>query len=333
MTPRLVVYGDIVIDVLVQFQAAPSVGHDVTADHISLIPGGSAANCAVTAARLGMAVDFVGVTGSDHLAQALVDDLRVNSVGTRYLRQTEAPTAIIVDMVNADGERTFYSFRGAITMVRYGAIPPELIGPQDHLHVSAYTFQDECSRETALALMARARERGATISLDPSVQFAREVRDRPPDILADLDFIFPNSDEAGLMSGRDDPRQGAAAIRDLGPKTVVVKLGPRGCYIASDREECFVPAYPATEVVDTTGAGDAFCGGFLMACLHGLELTEAARVGHAAAVHVIAQRGGHSASPTLDDVIRFVSQHGDEELASRICLLKGGELCDQNQFA
>ena len=86
MTPSLVVYGDIVIDVLVQFQAAPSVGHDVTAEHISLIPGGSAANCAVTAARLGMPVDFVGVTGSDHLAQTLVDDLRVISLISLWIQ-------------------------------------------------------------------------------------------------------------------------------------------------------------------------------------------------------------------------------------------------------
>jgi sugar/nucleoside kinase (ribokinase family) len=318
MARKLIVYGDVVVDVLVQISATPHIGQDAIVDHIALMPGGAAANCAVTAARLGTPVEVVGVTGYDHLAHMLVEDLRSHGVGTRYLLQAEGPTAICIDTITKDGERTFYSFRGASARVPYGNIPPDLIGREDCLHVSGYSFQDEYSRETALALMAQARQSGALISLDPSFHFAREFGGLALEVLADIDFIFPNREEARLMGGADDPQEAASAIYARGPRTAVVKLGQQGCYIASPQAHTYVPAYPAAQAVDTTGAGDAFCGGFLTAILWGLGAPDAAKVGHAAAVRVIGERGGHRGCPTLDEVIEFASEHGDEALASAL---------------
>jgi sugar/nucleoside kinase (ribokinase family) len=320
MARKLIVYGDVAVDVLVQISATPRIGQDAIVDHMALAPGGAAANCAVTAARLGTPVELVGVTGSDHLAHMLVEDLRRHGVSTQHLRQTDGPTAMCIDIINQDGERTFYSFRGAGALVPFGTTSPDLIGRQDCLHLSGYSFQAETSKETALALMAQARQSGALISLDPSFHFAREFVGSLSEMLVGTDFVFPNREEAQLMGGSDVPHQAADAIHVRGFKTVVVKLGHQGCYLASDRENIYIPAYPTSQVVDTTGAGDAFCGGFLTAILWGMGLEEAAKVGHAAAARVIGERGGHAGCPTLNEVIELVSKHGDEALAS---VLKG----------
>jgi ribokinase len=104
------------------------------------------------------------------------------------------------------------------------------------------------------------------------------------------------------MSGASDPATAAKRLLATGSKTVVVKCGRQGCTIATGQGIIHVPGFPAATVVDTTGAGDAFCGGFLAATLAGAPLVHAARMGHAAAVYVIGQLGGHTGAPTLAQV-------------------------------
>jgi sugar/nucleoside kinase (ribokinase family) len=315
MPRKLIVYGDIGMDIFVQVDAIPHTGEDAIAHELALLPAGSAANCAAIAARLGTLVEFVGLTGRDQLAEMLVADLRKYQVGVRHLRQVDGPAAVIIAVVDAQGERTMFSYRGVSTQTAYGELPHDLIGHDDYLHLSGYSFQDEYSKASALACMAQAREKGARIALDPSFHFAREYKSNHAHALQDIDFIFPNREEAALMSGTDDPAAAAAIIRAFGPKTVVIKLGSQGCLIASNQATLHVPAYPANAVVDTTGAGDAFCGGFLAALLRGLDLCLAAKMGHATAVQVIGQSGGRTGAPTLAAVIDQLVNFGDVTLA------------------
>ena len=316
--PKLIVYGDIATDVTVQTGHKSWAKYDVPDSNITLLPGGSAANCAIVAARLGTPVDFVGVTGSDHLAQMLVEDMSANSVGIRYLRQTGGPTAVIVVIINPEEEQRFYSYRGAAASVPYGPIPPDIIRPGDCLHLSGYSFQDTPSRDTALALIDRATAVGAVISLNPSFHSAHDFESKFRPIMSEIDVVIPNSEEARQMTGEDAPEQAAEAIRAFGPQTVVITLGADGCYLASEVENTFIPAYPAEEVVDTTGAGDAFCGGFLTGILRGMKASDAARLAQAAATRIIAQVGGHTGAPSIEDIVQLMRQQGDHVLASGV---------------
>ncbi|MCC7447319.1 MAG: carbohydrate kinase family protein [Anaerolineae bacterium] len=304
MPPTLICYGDLCTDIFAKTDAFPQPGQDAVVDHLAFMPAGSAANCAVTAARLGVPTMFIGVVGSDLLGAMLVDDLKANHVDVTHLRQVDGTSGATIALVGANGEHTFYSYRGVNGSAAYGLVPPDLIHAGDFLHVSGYSFQAEHSRQTALALIRQAKAVGAPISLDASFHFARQARDQFCTILADLDFIFPNAEEAHLISGMDNPAEAAAIIRALGPKIVVIKQGRAGCTIDTAQGQMFVPAYPVDPVVDTTGAGDAFCGGFLAARLWGWEAANAAQIGHAAAAQVIRQWGGHVGAPTLDDLLR-----------------------------
>lgn len=315
--PKLICYGDLCVDIFVDPDNFPLPGQDTVVRDLRLMPAGSAANCAVTAARLGLPTTFLGITGRDALANILVDDLTANGVNVDYLRRIDASTGVTIAILGP--ERTFLSFRGA-NALPYGAIPTDIIKPGDCLHLSGYSFQNEHSRKTALALIAQAKMHGGFVSLDPSFHFAQEFGTHSKqslEVLANLDFIFPNLEEAQLLTGSDKPQEAAAQIRDLGPKTVIVTLGDQGCYIDSDHVRALIPTFPVEQIVDVTGAGDAFCGAFLAGVLWGLEITQATQLGHVAAGRVIGQIGGHAATPSLDDAILTASRH-DSALAAAL---------------
>jgi len=299
MAATLLCYGDLCADVIARTTALPGRGQDATLEELRILPAGSAANSAVTAARLGLPVEFAGLAADDYIADILVRDLEANGVGARHLRRVAGGSGVIISVVDAGGERTLLSYRG-VNAFGYGAVPSDCLAAGDCLHLSGYSFQTPSSRRTALAFMAVARERGALCSLDPSFLFAREARACHLGALAGLDFIFPNEEEATLISGRDDYRDAALALRDLGIRTVVVTLGARGCFVDAAGERALVPAHEPTRVIDTTGAGDAFCAGYLAATLHGLSSQSAARVGCVAAAYVVSVPGAHEGAPTLD---------------------------------
>jgi sugar/nucleoside kinase (ribokinase family) len=317
-TARLIVYGDIGMDLIMQVARPPHSGEDTLVHAMAWLPAGSAANCAVVAARLGASVDFVGLIGSDHLVQSLLADLRLCQVGIEHLRQVDGPTAVIVVIVDTQGERTFYSYRGVNSTHSYGAVAPGLLHPGDYLHLTGYSFQDEHSCASALALLEQAHLVGARIALDPSFLFARDFGITPHPFLTGIDYIFPNETEAYLMTGAADPLTAARRLQAFGIRTVIVKQGAQGCVIADAQGVVEVPAYPVRQVVDTTGAGDAFCGGFLMACLRGSDPLTAAKLGHAAAASVIEGLGGHQTAPTLGEALTRMAEFGDAAAVAQL---------------
>jgi sugar/nucleoside kinase (ribokinase family) len=322
LPPRLIAYGDVLVDIVVQIGDFPQPGQDAIVQHASFLPGGSAANCAVTAIRLGVYAKLVGLIGNDLFGNMLRDALAREGLDLTALRHVDAPTAVVISIVDGTSERTLLSFRGAAAAVPYGQASRQLMLAGDCLHVSGYSFQTPYSRETANDLMAEAKKVGALLSLDPSFHFARRVIADYPEVLAGLDFFFPNQQEALLITGTERSAEAARRLCDLGIKTVVIKSGAAGCHILSGLLEMAVPAYPAL-VVDTTGAGDAFCGGFLAAVLKGCTLEQAAHVGNAAAALVIARPGGHTGSPTILQVQAFAAERDDAMLQDAVtCMIE-----------
>jgi ribokinase len=303
--PRLFVYGDAALDIRLQTDEFPQLGGDVSVSSLDFLPGGSASNCAAVASRLGAAVSLIGVTGDDDRAQTLIDDLAEHGVDLTHMRHVVGAPGIILAVIGAHGERTFFSYRGVNASHPYGELPSALFGEGDILHISGYTFQTEHSRKTAHQLIERAKlQPNCYVSLDPSYLFARDWKDAM--LLASLDYCFPNREEAYLMTTERDPERAAAHLRRAGVKTVIIKLGAEGCYVASDDVTTYLPAYTTAHVIDTIGAGDAFCGGFFSSRLAGHDACESARIGMAAAAYVIAVAGGHAGAPTLEQVQRLM---------------------------
>jgi ribokinase len=249
----LVVLGDLMVDVVARGSLAR--GGDAPA-RISVNGGGSAANVAAWAAALATPVTLVCNVGDDERGRTAVDELRAGGVEVQARIDPVRPTGTCVVLVEG-GERTMLSDPGA------NDAPLAEIPLGDHLHVVGYALLRDGPRPSALAAIERARAAGMTVSVDPSPMVRRGAI--PP-----VDLLLPNEREAELVEGE-----------------MVVKLGAAGARWG----DVHVPAEPV-EVVDTTGAGDAFAAGLLTARLAGADRPAALRAGCATAARAVARVGG-----------------------------------------
>ncbi|SEG81672.1 Sugar or nucleoside kinase, ribokinase family [Thermomonospora echinospora] len=292
----LLVVGDVVTDVLALHGQPPRPGTDTAAD-IVVAPGGSAANTAAWAAELGADVRLLARVGADtggwHAA-------RLRAAGVRPHLRTDPgrPGAVIIVLVDASGERTMLTSRGAGALLGPDDWDDALLEGVGWLHLSGYTLFTAPGRALARLALERAADRGVRVSVDPaSTGFLAELgAERFLEAAGGAAVLFPNRDEAALLTGCQDA--GTAAARLSGHFGLVVcKLGARGAVVAREgRLVARVPAVTA-RAVDSTGAGDAFAAGFLAAALAGRGAEAAAAAGCRAGALAVARVGGRPGPP------------------------------------
>lgn len=277
MSALVTVVGDLVEDVVVWVGGPVTVGTDNPAA-VQRSPGGSAANVAAAVARCGGAARFIGRVGDD--GDALVARLSAEGVDVRVQRGGRTGTVVV--LVDPGGERTMFPDRGAAAEL--APIEPSWLDGTTVLHLPAYGLQT--AADVLLGAARSVRAAGGTVTVDVSATSV--VRGLGADVVTLLidelapALVFANLDEAaalGVLDGR--PRW-----------TTVVKRGPDPALVLTaggERRE--VPALVVDGVRDTTGAGDAFAGGFLTAHAAGLDLVEACAAGHAAAAAVLRHAG------------------------------------------
>lgn len=270
-----------------------------TFTRIHASPGGSAANVATRLARLGVATRFVGRVGDDVFGESLAAGMEGAGVETYIARDGFLPTGKVFVMVDGEGERTMITDRGAGEVLAPEDVPARFFSPGAHLHLTGYMLSGGSRREAAKKALRLAKEAGMGMSVDPSsVPLLENVgSERFLEWTSGADLCFPNLAEGMLLSGADD----AAGIVEnlLGHyPAVALKLGPDGAMYA-DRKGVNVrlPA-AAVSVVDTTGAGDAFCAGFLSEWVSGGDAGVCLGRGVGLAGDVVGGFGGGAANGT-----------------------------------
>ena len=270
---RVAVIGDAMMDVTARIDSDIVYASDTPAG-ISLQPGGSGANTAAWLGATGVPVAYIGAVGSDAFGAALTASLRGAGVDCRVHRATERPTGTCVVIVDGSGERTMFPDPGANSLLTPENVSALLGEHVDHVHLSGYTLLNPASRAAGLAVLDLAHERGCTVSLDTaSVGPLESNVDLIMSALPRVDVLLANAAEAAVLVGTDDPEHALEVLHELVP-VVVIKLGPRGAVAATPDDRLELPAATA-EIVDTTGAGDAFAAGFLPAWLSGAPLGQA----------------------------------------------------------
>lgn len=274
--PRLAVFGDIVLDLVVFRRESAARDSDARA-RIVPAPGGSAANFAVWAARAGADVAFFGQAGDDFIGRRLKAELAAEGVAVNppegNLRlDPGAPTGIVIVEIEAAGvaagveqARTMTTDRGANLTVKLDLIDPAALARREWLHLTGYSFFEPGPRAAALAALETCRRLGLPWSVDPSSyrllgeygagRFLAEV--------AGAAVLFPNREEAAELTGLGDPEEAAVVLARAFP-VVALKLGGEGCLVAAGgRVRHVPPARRSAAAADPTGAGDAFAAGFL----------------------------------------------------------------------
>jgi sugar/nucleoside kinase (ribokinase family) len=288
---RVIVVGDLLYDMLARIEGPVAFGTDTFAP-IQAAAGGSGANAAAWLASLGIETHFVGRVGDDVIGEALAGELKRSGVAAQLARDPSLATGKVFVLVDGAGERTMITDRGAGEALSPEDLP-EAIFRTGHLHLSGYTLSGGSRRETALRALRLAREAGMSASVDPSsVTMLEEVGpDRFLEWTLGVDLCFPNLEEGVLLTGFEDPERVAEELLSYYPG-VVLKLGPGGAqYASAEGERVRLPS-ASTRVVDTTGAGDALCAGFLAAWLSGAPPAGALRRAVELAARVVERVGG-----------------------------------------
>ncbi|HZU13336.1 MAG TPA: sugar kinase [Chloroflexota bacterium] len=279
---RIVILGDIITDTIVRPHGPIAPDSDTIAS-IDTRPGGSGANLASWLALLQGDVHLIARVGNDGPGRMRVEELRAGDVALHVTADEAAPTGAIVILVESPTSRSMLTDPGANRTLDAADIPPALFQPGAWFHHSGYCL---VYRPRALELARRlARQHGMPISVDPSS--AAFIRQMGPDTFLQCtrgsDLLFPNLEEGQILTGLTDPVEVARALA-RSYREVALKTGAAGAVWAGGRETVRLPAEPA-EVVDPTGAGDAFAAGFLHARLTGARPDEALRAG----LHLAAQ--------------------------------------------
>ncbi|ODT71077.1 MAG: ribokinase [Pelagibacterium sp. SCN 63-23] len=291
MTARVLVVGDVMTDIIVRPDGPIVSGSDRRAS-IRHRPGGSGANQAVWLGAAGADVLFAARVGASEKA-SLENYFRGQGVVPVLAGDREQPSGVLVTILDPDGERSFLTDRGANLNLCADDLPESLLDGVGLVMISGYSFFAPGPRVAVQDLLETARARGVAIAIDPaSVGFLAEVG--PAQFLqwvGAADWLFANESEAELLTGQVDFE---GQMRGLGQQFthVVNKRGRFGAALGGSQGITLSLPAPLVDVVDTTGAGDAFAAGFVAALLRGEAHADCLRAGIAHGARAVQFVGG-----------------------------------------
>ncbi len=296
---RIVVVGSYNTDLMARTPRMPQPGETILGGPFHVGPGGKGANQAVAAARLGVAVQLVASLGEDSFGDQAQQNLVREGIDTSHvLRTGRTHTGAALIFVDAQGENMIVVAPGANDLLS----PEHVEGARDAIRAAdVLLVQLEVPMPTVERACLLAREAGVRVLLNPAPGRALDAG-----LLQTVDVLIPNETEAEIISGIpvSDRASAEAAGRELlqrGVGAVVMTLGAEGALVVTDDGVTHVPARPV-KAVDTTGAGDAFCGALAVGLAEGQSLHTAVAFAGAAAAVKVTRLGTAPAMPRRPEV-------------------------------
>lgn len=308
--PNIVVLASFNMDLVMRTERRPLEGETLQGT-FAMHLGGKGFNQAVAARRMGADVTVVGCVGDDDFGRRFRDGLQAEGIDTAHVAARRSlATGVASVVVDARGENSIVQAPAAnrsLTATDVGAVRSKL-GPG-----AVAMLQLETSMEAQVAFASMARDAGATVILNP----APAPGPLPPHLLRACDIIVPNALEARTLSrvaveSVADALEAAGAIRRLGPHTCVITLGAAGAVIDDGSGGLHVEA-PIVDVVDTVGAGDAFCAGLAVRIAEGAGIREALGFAVYAGAVACTREGAGPAMPRREAVEALLQGRCHEE--------------------
>ncbi|MFD4641370.1 ribokinase [Lentzea sp. NPDC058436] len=286
MTQTLLVLGSANADLVVEVGRRPAGGETVLGGDTVVLPGGKGANTAVAAARVGASVALVGAVGDDGYGSLLRESLESSGVDTALVKTSARPTGIAYITVTPDGENSIVVSPGANFDVSSSDVDGlSFDGAQ------VLTCSLEVPLETVIHAIGAASKAGLSTVLNLS-----PVAELPAETLRQLTVLVVNEHEAAQLAPEWND------LLALGPTSAIVTLGSRGIAVVERSGVVEVPAVEVAEVVDTTGAGDAFAGALSARLADGDDLVQAARYAVKVAALSVTKAGAQPSYPTAAEV-------------------------------
>jgi ribokinase len=304
--PHILVIGSSNTDLVVKVPRLPAPGETVLGGDFASVAGGKGANQAVAAARAGAAVTFVARVGDDAFGRLSLEGLRKEGIHVDYVvTDRQHPSGVALILVAPDGQNSIAVAPGANAHLT----------PADVHHAAAafrsarlVVIQLEIPMPAVQSALELAAHHRVPVLLNPA-----PARPIPTDWFRHITFLVPNAKEAGALTGIEvtDPDtaiRAAARLRHKGVAHVIVTLGDQGVVLDAPRLHKHLPAH-RVRAVDTTAAGDVFCGALAVAWTEGRPLLEAVHFAQAAAAISVTRFGAQRSAPTRAEIERFLHEH------------------------
>jgi len=301
--------GVVCADVMVRpVESLPKRGSLALVPRLELHLGGLAGVTAAVLCRLGAKAAFMGRLGQDGFGDYVLSALESHGVDVSRVRRTaECGTSATVVLISEDGERTFLHHLGTNVLTSESDVDFDLVAQAKVLHWGGTSITPGLDGEPIGRVFQKARAMGVKTSMDtcfdgkgiwfPHIQHA----------LPHLDIAMSSIEEARHYTGKETPEEIADFYRSFGVESVLVKMGAEGLYVKSGKEGHHIPAHNVP-VVDTTGAGDAACGGFLYGVIHGWDLLRCGRLANAAGALTVQVMGGSNGVRSLQETLAFMEK-------------------------
>ena len=305
---KVVVAGSFIYDIAAYVPHAPVAGETVMGYECKTGPGGKGSNQAVAAAKAGADVTMITKVGKDDFAKAMFDFYNANGMSTKYIYETdEAGTGAAPIIIDETGQNRIAVILGAnalLTAAEVAAAEEEIAA------CDVIITQFETCNEAVTEFIRLGKKHGKMIIVNPA-PINKTISE---EIYKGVDYVTPNETEAAALADMDvvetidDAREAAKRIIKLGAKAVLITLGSNGSFLYNGKEEFHVMPIKV-KAVDTTGAGDAFNGGFACAKSYGLSDLEAMQFATCVAGLSVTRQGTSPAMPSRDEVLACLEEN------------------------
>ena len=280
-------------------------------DSLKLYSGGCAMNAAVDLKKLGADVSVLGMVGNDGFGSFLLGELEKNGISRDgvCVSDKESTSASVV-LIDDGGERTFLHCTGANSVFTDKDVNFDVIKDAQIVFVAGTMLMESFDGEPCARVLKQCKGMGKTTVLDSAWDDTGRWLDVIAPCMPYIDYFVPSIDEAKMFAGCDDLDGMADKFFDLGVKHVAIKAGKDGCYIRETKDSApiMIPAY-RVKAVDTTGAGDSFCSGFLYGLSHGRALADCGKFANAVAAHCVMSVGASTGIKSYDEIQKFMQEN------------------------
>ena len=302
--PKVAVVGSFMMDLVIKAERRPQKGETLVGQEFGMFIGGKGSNQAIAAARLGADVTMIGRLGTDLFGDTFMSSLAQEKIDTRFIvRDAEVGTGVGTPVIDAEGDNSIIIVPRANMRLSVADVEraESTIAAADVL-----LLQLEVPIEASQRAAEIARTGGAKVILNPA-----PARELPDGFLAQVDIMTPNEVETEFLSGvkvsdTTGAERAARILLGKGVSAVILTLGDRGALLLTSDVTKLIPAYKVN-VVDTTAAGDAFCGALAMGLARGEKIEDAVAFANAAGALAVTVLGAAPSMPTAKQMDEFLA--------------------------
>jgi len=304
-----ILVGDFVVKPVTEM---PEMGKLTLVDTTELHIGGCASNTGIDAKRLGADVAVIGKTGKDALGDFVTSTLAKEGIETTGIKREDSiTTSGTAVLVHPDGERSFIHSFGANSKFSSNDVDYSYLQGFKIVHVAGIFLMPLLEGEDLLTLCRKVKSSGRVLSLDTAWDSRGHWFAAIKDSLPFVDYFFTSFEEAKMLSGKNSLEDMAEFLLEAGAKNICLKMGEKGAFIMNKRERKFFPAVKV-DVVDSTGAGDAYVAGFLVGLLKGYNFLQCGHLANLVGAQAVTAVGATTGIRSWDALVSFARKHNVE---------------------